>query len=151
MYLIEEGTLSTVSHSTDANTVSDSFDQNPTQPDASQTDAYSTTWTMPTTSSSVDSSAAKRTAGLFLLTFKEKFKLSQKAINFAVGSINTIVDSVCDTVQQSVVSDLREKGFCGDVMESFHHDDPFALLQTEYRQQQFFREEFGLVVSVLPF
>ena len=40
-------------------------------------------------------STPQHTAALFLLTFKEKYRLSQKAIDYAVGSINTIVDNVC--------------------------------------------------------
>lgn len=94
-----------------------------------------------TNASSLDVPTAKRTAGLFLLTFKEKFNLSQRAINYAVGSINNIVDRVCESVQQSVISELKEKGFLDDIAEKFC---PFAELQTEYRQSQF---EFGLVVS----
>ena len=35
--------------------------------------------------------SAQNVAALFLLTFQEKYKLPQKAINFAVGSVNTIV------------------------------------------------------------
>lgn len=96
----------------------------------------------------VDVPTAKRTAGLFLLTFKEKFRLSQRAINYAVGSITTIVDRVCESIQQSVTSELREKGFLDDIAESFSYDDPFAEFQTEYRQTQYYRSEFGLVVSI---
>ena len=100
-----------------------------------------------TNASSLDVPTAKRTAGLFLLTFKEKFNLSQRAINYAVGSINNIVDRVCESVQQSVISELKEKGFLDDIAEKFCFDDPFAELQTEYRQSQFYKSEFGLVVS----
>ncbi len=93
-------------------------------------------------------SQAERAAGLFLLTLKEKYKLSQKAINFAVGSISTIVDSVTESIQDSVESALENGASIADVAECFQHDDPFESLQTEYKQSKFYREEFGLVVSV---
>ena len=43
--------------------------------------------------------SAEEAAALFLLTFKEQYKLPQRAINFAVGSISTILQSVCGTIQ----------------------------------------------------
>lgn len=93
--------------------------------------------------------SAQRTAALFLLTFQEKHRLSQTAINFAVGSINTIVDSVCKSVKRSVLELAME---CPPIVSTrlpgcFEHEDPFASLQTEYQQTKFYREEFGLVVS----
>lgn len=83
----------------------------------------------------------KHTAALFILTLQEKYKLSQKAINFAVGSINTIVESVHDSIQVSV---QNSEGT--DIIPSFDYDDPFSDLQTEHQQSKFYREEFGLVV-----
>lgn len=92
--------------------------------------------------------SAQRAAALFLLTFQEKYKLSQSAINFAVGSINTIVDSVCESTQSS----LQEALATGDVdaMKLYldELESPFAQLQTEYKQSKFYREHFGLVVSL---
>lgn len=44
-------------------------------------------------------STPQHTAALFLLTFKVKYRLSQNAIDYAVGSINMIVDSVCSSIQ----------------------------------------------------
>lgn len=91
--------------------------------------------------------SAKRSAALFLLTLKERYKLSQTAINFAVGSINGIVDSVCESLQESVQSSLDIGKGCSDVTACFNErEDPFILLQTEYKQSKFYREEFGLVV-----
>ena len=93
--------------------------------------------------------SAQRTAALFLLTFQEKHRLNQTAINFAVGSINTIVDSVCMSVERSVLELAME---CPAIVrtrlaECFEHEDPFASLQTEYQQTKFYQEEFGLVVN----
>ena len=87
----------------------------------------------------------EHTAALFLRTFKEQYRLSQKAIDYAVGAVNTIVDSVCasvqETLQQSLVTTSAELEAC------FDHGDPFSELQTEYQQTRFYRQHFGLVVS----
>ena len=90
----------------------------------------------------------ERTAALFLLTFKEKYRLSQTAINFAVGSINTIVDDVCQSVEYSVQRALEQDGCTSEISPYFSNHDPFANLQTDYQQAKFYRDEFGLVVSL---
>lgn len=75
---------------------------------------------------------AQKAAALFLLTFQERFKLSQSAINFAVGSINTIVDSVCKSVQSSVEGEVSATR----LTESFdEREDPFAPLKTIHAVQ----------------
>ena len=89
----------------------------------------------------------QRTAALFLLTFQEKYRLSQTAINFAVGSINALVDSVHESIKASVLDRLKTGAATVDLSVCFDHDDPFASLQTEYQQSKFYREEFGLVVN----
>ena len=61
---------------------------------------------------------------------------------FAVGSISTIVDSVCDSIKESVKNSL-------DLNSCFDFEDPFSSLQTEYQQTKFYREEFGLVVCII--
>lgn len=84
-------------------------------------------------------------AALFLLTFKERYRLSQKAIDYAVGSINAIVDSVCASVRDSLHHSLPTTS--AELVRCFDYDDPFHALQTEYQQTKFYRLEFGLVVS----
>ena len=90
----------------------------------------------------------QRAAALFLLTFQERYKVSQTAINFAVGSINTIVSGVCESVRESIQSSVDSGCSSMDIAAHFDdREDPFASLQTEYRQSKFYREHFGLVVS----
>lgn len=89
------------------------------------------------------SSIAQRTAAMFLLTFQERYQVPQIAINFAVGSISTIVDGVCESIKCSL-----EAGSCSIDMSAFdEREDPFASLGTEYMQSKFYRDVFGLVVS----
>ena len=92
-------------------------------------------------------SSPQHTAALFLLTFKEKYRLTQKSIDYAVGSINKIVDSVCASVQDSLQQSLPTTN--AELMQCFDYDDPFCALQTEYQQTKFYRQEFGLVVSYM--
>lgn len=90
----------------------------------------------------------QRAAALFLLTFQEKYRVSQTGINFAVGSINTIVESVCDCVQRSLEEGLPS---AADTIRACFNEreNPFVHLQTEYKQSKFYQEHFGLVVSDL--
>ena len=91
----------------------------------------------------------QRVAALFLLTLQEKYRLSQAAINFAVGSINSIVNGVCHSIQGSVSHALQGNASPNTVLQCIEHDDPFAMLKTEYQQSKFYKNEFGLVVSHL--
>ena len=86
------------------------------------------------------------TAALFLLTFKERYMLPQAAINFAVGAVNGIVTSACESVRQSL---LTNTDLPTDKISSYLElEDPFASLQTEYQQTRFYCQVFGMVVSV---
>lgn len=87
-------------------------------------------------------SEAQKRAALFLLTFKEKYQLSQTAIDFAVGSIQSIVDGVCTSAVAAVETDLSSAAAIAANIE-----DPFVSLRTNYQQSKFYREIFGLVVS----
>ena len=77
--------------------------------------------------------SAERTAAMFLLTFKEKYKLPQASIHFAVGAINQIVDRVCESIKEDVENNEATR---------FQYQDPFASLQSEYQQTKFYHTEF---------
>ena len=88
----------------------------------------------------------EETAALFLLSYKEKFKLSQRAIDYAIGSVNSIAESVCDTIKAR----FHQKGSSftmTDVEECCEYSDPFKNLTTEYLQTKYYKEHFALVVS----
>lgn len=61
---------------------------------------------------------AQNTAALFLLTFQEKYELSQSAINFALGSTHTIIDSVCESAAHSVSNLLETGASSSDIVAS---------------------------------
>ena len=54
--------------------------------------------------------STERTAALFLLSYKEKFKLTQKAIDYAVNSVNTLAESVCNEIRESIRKKFEEQG-----------------------------------------
>ena len=87
--------------------------------------------------------STKKAAALFILTFQERYKLSQKAINLAVGTVDAIVDSACEAIHSS----LQERYPASDIAECFdNRESPFADLDTEYMQSKYYKQEFGLVV-----
>ena len=93
-----------------------------------------------------EDTSASRTAALFLLTFKEKYNLLQSSINFAVGAINGVINSVCTSLQSSL---QLVKPPSDIIVSQFNYDDLFASLTTEYQQNKLYRKEFGLVVSYM--
>lgn len=65
-----------------------------------------------------------------------------------MGSINSIVESVYETVYGSVQASLQSDGYAVDLAACFQdHQDPFAPLQTEYKNPKFYQDVFGLVVN----
>ena len=93
-----------------------------------------------------ESYSEQRKAATFLLTFQEKYRVSQTALNFAVGSISGIVESVSNGLQMCLEECLpcakdTIKACCSK------REDPFANLQTKYKQSKFYQKHFGLIVS----
>ena len=93
-----------------------------------------------------------RSAALFLITLKEKYALTQSAIDFAVGQVNEIVTYVAEDLKASVESALREVSLetgaeVPDLVGCYEECRPFLHLETEYMQTKFYRENFSLVVS----
>ena len=92
--------------------------------------------------------SVEETAALFLLTLKEKYKLTQTAINYVLGGVNQIVSGVCESIEQSLQASIDASMLDSDISSVFQYDDPFSTLQTEHQQSKFYREHFGLVVSL---
>ena len=82
----------------------------------------------------------RATAGRFLLTLKERHRLSQVAISFTINSVREIVSQACHNITTSAAT--------AGVSISSEALDPFCGLDTEYLQSKFYEEHFGLVVSV---
>lgn len=97
---------------------------------------------------------SRRSAGLFLLTLKERYQLTQTALNFAVGQVKQMVEFLSDDIRLAVEATVEQHcasaGVDAPDLESCFQDiDPFYGLETEYMQTKFYKENFGLVVSYL--
>ena len=84
----------------------------------------------------------KLAAARFLLTLKEKYRLTQASLNFAVESVTDIIQVTSQCIQNSV---CKELGDISSMPTSFQTCDPFSELRTEYQQTKFYKDNFGLV------
>ena len=85
-------------------------------------------------------------AARFLLTLKEKYRLTQASLNFALESVSDIINVTCRSIEHAVHQELGESGISPPPC-CFHTPDPFSNLKTEYQQTKFYRDHFGLIVS----
>ncbi|XP_065901791.1 uncharacterized protein [Dysidea avara] len=92
----------------------------------------------------------ERSAALLLLTVKERFKLTQSAVDFITQQVHHIISYGVDDIQEVVQEWLESQGI---VMENFAElsarleplRNPFASFETEYLQSKFYRDHFNLV------
>ena len=57
-----------------------------------------------------DTDRMKMVAGNFILTLKEKFKLTQASHNYMMQTVNNITDLSANSIKQSVMKELQESG-----------------------------------------
>ena len=99
--------------------------------------------------------SAKTHAALLLLTLKEKHRLTQTSVDFAVQQIQDIVDYTINDIKLSVEKQVAE--YCTvigvnspDLTLCFPDTSPFSGLESEYLQTKFYKENFNLVVGGKP-
>lgn len=111
--------------------------------------------TLPHTSMSIQADRLQRSAALFLLCLKERYEVTQSAIDFAVGQVQQMIAYTVEDIHSSVknyllphlqANDLPAELL--DIDECFGVPDLFGNLQSEYMQTKFYRENFDLVVSI---
>ena len=91
-------------------------------------------------------------AALFLLCLKEKHRLTQSSVNFAVTQVTDMFEFIATDIRASVEGKLKESlNEAGvslpDLAECFNNVNPFDGLMSEHMQTKFYRENFYLVVS----
>ena len=90
----------------------------------------------------------EQATALFLLTLKEKYKLTQASLNFAISSLTNIVNMTINNIKELVHGQLAEMGQSDLLLSScFQQADLFSNLQTEYQETKYYKENFGLIVS----
>ena len=95
-------------------------------------------------------SLVSRSAAQFLLTLKERYRITQTAVDFAVGSVNQIVSHVYQELEECVRKELQENEIAipTTLGDCFTPINPFCGLESEYQQVKYYREHFGLVVCL---
>ena len=98
----------------------------------------------------------EKSAALFLLSLKERYEITQSALDFAVLQVRQMVayavEDVKESVEASLFSHLQASGIQLDlpeISECFCAPDPFCNLQSEYMQTKYYKENFDLVVSYI--
>ena len=93
-------------------------------------------------------------AAHFILILKEKFKLTQTSLDYAIKGIEDITMLSANRMKCSVMRLLNKSGFSinaeleAELYDYLNPPSPFASLKTEYQQNRFFKENFGLIVSL---
>lgn len=95
-------------------------------------------------------SPVSRSAAQFLLTLKERYRLTQTAVDFAVGSVNQLVSHVYQELEVCVRKELQENDIAipPTLGDCFTPMNLFCGLESEYQQAKYYREHFGLVEPV---
>ena len=88
-----------------------------------------------------------KAAALFLLTLKEKYKLTQTAINFSVSQVQQMVTYALEDMREHVQQNALDK-FGAELpdVDKFTTSDPFEDLKTEHMQTKFLKDHFDLIV-----
>lgn len=102
----------------------------------------------------VSSNQMQKTAALYLLTLKERYKITQTAVDFVVSQTKHIVDNVvtnlCSAAEKEIkkLSCLNDEDASGILSVFTDVRDPFLGLETHYLQCKFYEEYFGFLVSI---
>ena len=100
-----------------------------------------------------DVEEVRRSSALFILKLKEQRRISQVAIDDIVEGCKGLFTQTIDRVQAGVCAKLAEVGMDPDSIESLNDlfmsiTDPFEGIETCHLQEKYFRETFGLIVSL---
>ena len=100
-----------------------------------------------------DSDKQQRASALFLLKLKEQRRVSQVTIDDIVSGFEGLLQQTVSRAKAGVRSKLAEQGVdplditdLDDVFEEISH--PFNGLETAYKQEKYFKDSLGLVVSI---
>ena len=95
-----------------------------------------------------------RSAALFLLSMKEKHRLTQTCVDYTVSNVQQMVQFIVEDLHSAIESKIEQQ-LAGtdismpDISSCFKDIDPFQGLETEHKQIRFWKNNFGLVVSRL--
>ena len=97
----------------------------------------------------------ERSAALFLLSLKERYEITQTALDFAVSQVQQMVlfavEDVKELFQTTLLPSLQAGGSqveLADIDECFQAPNPFSNLQSEHMQTKYYRENLVRVGSM---
>ena len=83
----------------------------------------------------------QRSAALFLLSAKERFHLTQSALNFITQQMQQMVSFAIDEIEETVKKHLHDCRITMELDSQFEAlRNPFLYLQTEHLQTKFYRK-----------
>lgn len=92
--------------------------------------------------------SSSESAALFLLTLKEKHRLTQVSVDFALGHIKQMTNCIVQDLQCKVEKYLGDANIqYPDISSCFSDINPFKGLETEHLQSKFYKNHFNLIVS----
>ena len=102
-------------------------------------------------SETVNNRDVELAAAHFILILKEKFKLTQTSLDYAMKGLEEITMVSANRMMNSVMNvfDEPESSINGALHACLTPTNPFANLKTEHQQNKFFKENFGLIVSCI--
>jgi len=90
----------------------------------------------------------QRSCALYLLTLKEKYKLTQTAIDFVVAQTKDTIQTVIDNLHQSVCGSTFSESQ-SDLNQIFENAlNPYSGLETQYLQSKYIESNLGVVVCL---
>ena len=116
-------------------------------------DDMDTTNTITSSSSpDCDTNKTSRSAALFLLSLKEKHRLTQTCIDYTVSQVQEMVTFIIDDLKSATEHSIQQQLAdthveLPDISLCFENINPFKGLETEHKQMKFYKDTFGLVVS----
>ena len=102
----------------------------------------------------VDEKEICRSSALLILKLKEQCHVSQNAINIIVEECKGLFNQTLTRVQAGLRARLASLGLDPEVISEIDDvfsetNDPFKELHSYYLQQKYYREELGLIVSLM--
>ena len=96
-----------------------------------------------------DCTQQQRSSALFLLKLKEERRLTQVAIDDIVTGIESVLEKCTIRTKAGVRAKLASSGIDPNDLDDVFSDmvKPFAGLETEFKQESYFKDFLGLLVS----
>ena len=100
-----------------------------------------------------DDEVQRRSSALFILKLKEARRVSQVVVDDVVEELSGLFEHSFERLKAGISSTLATAGvdveYLGNHLDNVFSEvsQPFANLETRYKQEKYFREHLGLVVS----